>query len=446
MTIDFQWELFKFILQNKEGRKYLPLLDNTIFDLPEHQLAFDLLQKYHDKYATVPSRANLLEYFDRASKKANIKKEVYERVDETIRKLYKPFESDTKQIKDSIIEFAQYKKTKKMFQEYSGKIQDGDEVFREIHKEMNKIIRLSEQTEEADNNRGGMLLRDNTRTRAQKIEGHPTYLNSLNKMTAAGGFYSPQLVIIMGAPKSFKTGNLIKMAVEYVRDGYKVYYVDCENGIDSIRNRAKQAMLEVNRQDLYTEDMLKTLDEMIERYKKLGGDMEIDFYPAYTKTVAEVDAELEYLRDEHGWIPDLICWDYPDLMLANDHSKQKDRRLNIQHVYFDIINLNHKWGCFSIGLSQVNRQAVSKAVINMKDFAEDFGKAMNAHAAFAICRTEEEMEAGTARIIPVVQRDGVAYRGVNQCLVEIDEETMSINEISFDRATSNVKRKNIKDE
>lgn len=111
-----------------------------------------------------------------------------------------------------------------------------------------------------------------------------------------------------------------------------------------------------------------------------------------------MNTELERLRDERGWVPDVILWDYPDLFEPTDKSI-KDKRLKIQAVYFEIINLNHKWGCFSMGLSQISRNAVNKAVINMKDFAEDFGKAANCHAAFAICRTEEEMEAGTARLI-----------------------------------------------
>lgn len=446
MTLEFQEEIFRFVLQTKEGRKYLPLLDNSIYDLPEHQVIFDLVQKYHEKYAKAPSRANLLEWFDRASKKVAMDVRVYEKVEDSIRQLYRSFNSDTGQIRDRIVEFAQYKLTKNMFKEYSGKISDGDEVFQKIQVEMNKIVQLGQDITEGDNNRGGAILKEYKGINRIEFDGKPCYLNGLNKMTSAKGFHSPQLIILMGGPKSFKSGNLIKMGVEYMRDGYQVYYADAENGLSLTKRRIYQAMLECTFKELYDEDMQKTLAEMIERYKLLGGEMEVGYYPSGVKTIQDVEMELEHLREEKGFIPDIILWDDPDNFLSTDSNKRKEVRHNLHGVYVDIINLNNKLDAFSMGISQVNRNAIGRAVIDMKDFSEDINKARKCHAAFAICRTEEELANGTARIIPVLQRDGLAYKGVNQCLIEIDESRMLIKEIDFKEAIRQIKRRAIKDE
>ena len=86
---------------------------------------------------------------------------------------------------------------------------------------------------------------------------------------------------------------------------------------------------------------------------------------------------------------------------------------------------------FAITPSQVNRSAVNKENIDMTDFARDFGKAMNVHAAFAIMRTDEESDKGIARIGVVVQRMGKrpSKNKHNQIHVRIDENTMQVNEI-----------------
>jgi len=440
MTVEFQEELVRFLLQSKEGKKYIKHLDAELFDLPEHQLVYGLLQGYIEKYNVSPSSVNLLEYWDRAvkKKKTQITKDVYDQVAKTIKTLYKVEYGDTAQLRESLIEYAQRKQTKLLFKDNADKVKGGDgDFFQDLYKKMGRIIQTATDLQE-ENTHGGFLLHDNGTMIDEVPEGSPTFLRGINNMTSAGGFYSPQLVIFMGGPKSFKTGTLINLAIEYMRDGKKVYYADCENGISSIRARVKQSMLRCQRSEL--KGLKKVYNEMVTRYKVLGGDMVIDFYPAYTRTVADVEANLEYLRDEHGWIPDLICWDYPDLFLPIDKS-QKEKRFQIQHVYFDIIRLNNRWNFFSIGLSQVNKAAVDKAVINMKDFAEDFGKAMNAHAAFALCRTTDEQELGIGRYVPVVQREGVSFRGVNTCAVKIDEAVQGIDEMDLSEATRMVESK-----
>ena len=60
--------------------------------------------------------------------------------------------------------------------------------------------------------------------------------------------------------------------------------------------------------------------------------------------------------------------------------------------------------------------------------------AANCHAAFALCRTPEEVEAGIGRLVPVVQRQGDRYRSSTVCVVEIDEKIGLVREISIEDA------------
>lgn len=434
MTLEFQKELFRFILQDKEGRKHIQLLDASIFSSGEHQVLFDLATKYFQKYKVLPSRVSFLEHLNRSAKGLDIKPEVYKKLENGVRDLYIPYDADAGLVRESIIEFARYQRTKKMFTEFAAKLAGGQEVFKDIQKEMNKIMAIGGDESQASIVHGGSLLEDAPPS-VEKIV-HPCYLKAVNRMTAAGGFHSPQLVILMAAPKGFKTGNLIKMAIEYVKSGLKIYYVDMENGVDSIRNRGVQAFMECTREELSDPKNKSIYREMRGRIKTFGGDLIHDYYPSYSKTVLDVELELEALA-EKGWIPDAIFWDYPDLMEPVDKSI-KEKRLKPTAVYSDIIKLNVRRNTFSVGLSQVNRAALEKEVFTMQDFAEDFGKASTAHAAFAICATEWEQMAHIARIVPVMQREGQRYNGENFATVEIQEEIMSIREVSLEYATAKV--------
>lgn len=432
MTLEFQKELFRFILQNQdEGKKSIKLLEPSIFSKSEYVVLFGLAQKYYEKYKTLPARASFLEYFARASKGLDIKKDTVTNLEKMIRELYIPYNIDLGLVKETIIEFAQYQRTKKLFAEYASKLSEGQASFKEIQKEMNKIVALGEETAASAIVEGGSILEDDPPNLIPEV--YPCYIRGLNKLTAAGGFHTPQLVVLMAAPKGFKTGNLLKLAIEYAKSGLECYYVDLENGVGSIRQRMKQALLECELEELYTPENRKIYRELRKRIKVFGGDLQTDYYPSYSKTVLDVEDQLAKLKTEKGFCPKMIFWDYPDLLEPVDKSI-KEKRLKPTAVYSDIIKLNVRLGTTSFALSQVNRAALEKEVFTIQDFAEDFGKAATAHAAFALCATEREQKARIQRIVPVMQRAGQRFLGSNFALTEVLEEIMSVREVSLEYA------------
>lgn len=436
MTLQFQEQVLKYLLQFKEGKKYVGIMDNTCFEQPHDKIVFDMLSAYVTKFDVIPSKTSMLEWFDREAKDAGVKEDVYNSMTRRIKLLYEPVAEETQLIRFSIVEFTQRLQTKHLFISNVDKVASGDEkFFMDLYKQMTKITKLHDDQDENEKNRGGMLLRDHELHKFEKVDGVPTDLKGLNRMTAAKGFYTPQLVVLMGAPKSFKTGTLLNIALGYVRDGLNVYYADTENGIGAIRTRSRQAMLHCERGEL--KDLNPKALEVVEAYKRMGGDMEIDFFPARSKTLDDVDENLTYLWDNFGWKADLIIYDYLDLFEPVDKSV-KEPRFKIQNVYHHAVRLNNKWDTFAITVSPVGRKAVSKEVINMSDFAEDFAKAYNCHAAFAICQTDDEIAAGIARIVPVAQRDGAQYDGTEYttCYIRIEHARMLIEEltkIQYDR-------------
>jgi hypothetical protein len=434
MTLDFQENVLKFVLQTKSAKKYAELLDSTCFDQPIDKVIFGLFQEYVKKYAVVPAKASLIELFNReVQKKQDIAKEVQQAVELRIRDLYQPFNEETALIRESILEFSKRKQTKELFRENADKVKTGDEqFFSKLMRQMSNIAGLTDDTLEEEKNRGGLLLNDFEELTFEMPVATEIFLRGINKMTAAGGFYSPQLVVMLAPPKSFKTGVVLKTAIELVRNGERVYYADTENGIRSIQTRAFQAMLECELHEL--SGLKSELNQIVTKFGALGGDMEIDFYPARSKTLDDVEAELEYLRDEHNWTPTVIIYDYLDLFEPSPTARVTENRFKIQHVYHHAVRINNKWNTWSLTISPAAKGALEKEVINMKDFAEDFAKAYNCHAAFAICRTPDEVEAGIARIVPVAQREGVRYKFGVTCYIKMEEAKMVIEEITKEEA------------
>jgi replicative DNA helicase len=289
---------------------------------------------------------------------------------------------------------------------------------------------------------GSFLIQDRDKHADDVVQGNPTFLDDLNEMMAAKGFYSPQLIVFMSGPKHFKTGIILKLVIEFARGGLRVYYADNENGVRQILNRAKMGIMECELQDLFEPGMKEEIDEVLGRFKKyMGGDIFVDSYPANCKSVADVRNRLMYLKEEYDWVPDIIVYDTIDKFVpANIKDRSRDTRIGIQLVYDEVKNLNKELGTFAIVPSQVNRKAIGKKIFDIADLAEDFAKSMNADSVWAVCATNDEIEQGIRRIIPVAQREGIGYKHNinNVCIVSVDEAIMKVKQIDKEAYLKNV--------
>lgn len=433
MTTEFQKNLLRYLVQASDGNQYFQYLDSSIFDFTTYQVAFDILSKYFKKYGHLPTPVSALQLLDdELASTPNLPEGLADQMEALFREFNVPLhKNDLEYIQDSLANTLREKKTDQLIFDYGEQRLN----LEQLSSKLNQLALIQKGGELPDVK--GFLVQDRHHYSDDYVDVAPTFLHDLNALTTAGGFYSPQLIVFMSGPKHFKTGLLIKLAVEYARGGYQVYYADCENGKRAMRYRSKQAIIENTPEmdkkfgPLTEEEKEITLDNF-NRYR--GGDIFIDYYPADTTTVGDVRNRLFQIKEEVGMIPDIIFWDSIDGFLPTDPVDQKrDTRFQIRKVYNEAIALNNEIGSFAIAPSQVNRNAVSKKTFDMKDIAEDFGKIMNAHAVFALCATPEEIEEKIRRIVPVAQREGKRYAGVNQCIIYVDEEYMYISEVDKEK-------------
>lgn len=435
MTVAFQRKVVQF-LTLPGNRQYVGLLDVDCFDTEELRTAFEVIRAYVADYKAVPDEVSAVEYLHGEMTRHQVDPDTRARMASYLETLYDTAPKDGAElVKSRILDYAARKRGAEALRAALVRLGEdgaGLAAFKREADKINKLAKLDSQMIEAGERSSGFLLEDHFRRINDVKMGEPTFIKGLNRLMAAGGLRSPELAIIIASPKGFKTGTCLNFAVEYMREGKKVYYVDTENGWSAIKARAMQTILKCELKDLFKRVNIDRYARIVPRMAKMGGDMVIDYYDGGETTVADVEANLAVLKTQFNWVPDLIIWDYPDHLLPSRRVKEEHKAMSV--VYADIINLNNRLGCFSIGISQVGRGAVDKPVFSMADIAGDFGKIMGCHAAFAICRTDTEVEAGIARMVPVVQRAGARYKHGNVVTLEMKEEIMHVAEITPEEA------------
>jgi len=427
-TVEFQYDLLKYLTRAKDMKIYVKILDSSIFGLSEHQFIFSLIQSYQATYFVTPKKNSLKQFFISSVKDKQVDDQTIEYMSGLIDGLYMDCESNDEFLKETVIDFAKRQMVRAVMLEYADKINDmADSDYVSLLSKLKKISDLGRESESLVP--GRYLFKDFTLDRAVTVAGVPFFLKGVNQLTAARGFHTPQVVIFLAAPKGFKTGTMLNAAVDFaIYQRKKVLYCDTENGIQQLVNRSYQQIVSCTYDDLVSSKFDDKLEHTAAMALKLGGELRFEYFPPTVSTLDDVESKIAELAED-GFVPDIIFYDYFDKFGSNNR-KAYDKRLVIQDVYEHAVRINMKHSTFAISVSQVKQSAVGKAVITMTDFGEDFAKAANSHAAFAICRTQWELDNGYAHIIPVVQRQGQRYKpGENEVFVRINEETMLIQEL-----------------
>lgn len=438
LEFNYQLDIIRYIISNKDVKVLVQDLEEDIFTYPELKLLFNCVKKYEAEFLVTPKKNSLVHYCKNLlCNNQTVDTDLHNEVYRLIELAYLPGESDDKYIFEKLVLFAKRQLTRKILIDVAGKIDSlTDSDYLKVILEMKKITNLGETA--VQNVPGKYLFKDFSMDRIVSADVTPFFLRGINEMTSAGGFYPPQLVIFLASPKGFKTGTILSAAVDFaINKQKKVLYCDTENGIQSLTDRAYQAMVKCNFEELLSGRYDSRLQESSKIICSSGGEIRFEYFPSGISTLDDVENKIIDLQLD-GFKPDIIIYDYFDKFNSSD-KKISEKRLKIQQIYDHAIRLNVKYEMFALSVSQVKQNAVGKAVINMTDFAEDFGKAANCHAAFAICRTEYELNNGYAHLIPVAQRQGSRYLPGKECIVKIDESRMDITEL-FGADADNIRR------
>lgn len=141
-------------------------------------------------------------------------------------------------------------------------------------------------------------------------------------------------------------------------------------------------------------------------WKKRNGPIRISYHSAGTCSVANVSSILDLWEAEDGFAPDVIIFDYPDIMAPEPYSVRKERRHQENDRWIALRALSTERRAAVVVATQTSASAYGRRKISLSDYSEDKRKFAHVTAMYAINQTPIEKRLKVLRISPLLVRDG----------------------------------------
>lgn len=428
-TTDFQLEILRYIIQDKEGGLMLARVKPSYLVLIEHSLIAEGLHKYYKKHNKIPSE-NILkevikellegkEYVDLVTKDdiPNIKK--------VIHNLYEYPLKDHDYIQNKIYQFSTYVEMKNLNDSFD---LDDFNQYEEYSRKIDKVLQRSKPKKEDE---PAYLIRDVTERqflRQSDPEVIPSPYWQINDLTNAGGFPPASVCVLLDKPKAKKTFFLVNLARGYLRMKKSVLYIDTENGKNQIMERMVQSTLNKTKKEIVSGEQDKLEQRHMRKYKRLGVEFIVERVPALVSDANVIKGIIKKIEADTGIKIHILMIDYAAKLASI--SKDKDDTERINNVYIDLDNLASELELEAIWTAQhVKREASKRKGTRYEDndIASAISIIRNAQCIIGLNSTDDEEEHGIQRMEIVVQRDGKSH---GRCLFNFDSDRQRWKEFS----------------
>lgn len=405
-TTEFQYDLLKYTVVDKNGYKALEMYNDTYFTLLDHAIIAFTLKKYYKKRKAVPGKTIF------------------------IQELIKSFEH-----KDFITALTPSDRTnilKIANSLFEGKVQDGDDILENVEK-FAKFIELKDVIENVDlldypqyddfsrkvqkaiapklrkiEDRGSFLSKDVVDRQLQRHNSSPitpTPFKHINKLTNANGYAKGSIIVVLDKAKKFKTGTLVNIARGYLRLRKDVLIIDLDNGEGEFMIRVEQSSTGLTKAQVLSGDYDKEIADKLSNKKH---ELVIKKFPALVTNANHIKEYMQYLYREYGFKPDILIIDYISKMASISGKDSMHERIG--DAYVDIGNLAMEEGIEHVWTAQhVTRSAAKNRMATRYDSTDIAGAidiSRHVQAIYGLNRSPEEEQAGIQRMELVDQRDG----------------------------------------
>jgi replicative DNA helicase len=128
-------------------------------------------------------------------------------------------------------------------------------------------------------------------------------------------------------------------------------------------------------------------------------------YPSFSANVPKIKWHLADLEESFGFVPDVICIDYADILAPEDTRQVGRERLD--ETWKMLKNLADTKHCLVATASQSNRGSFSKRSVTQVDIAEDIRKVAHVNYMISLNQTPEEKNESVIRVGLIAERDGM---------------------------------------
>jgi replicative DNA helicase len=419
-TPDFQLEILRFILRDKEGGLVLRRVKSSYLVLIEHALIFEGISKYFKKQGKMPSE-NILkqvikELLESKAYVDLVTKDDLPSIQKLISNLYHIPLSDSEYIKERIYQFSTYVEMKNLNDSFD---LDNFEQYEEYSRKIEKVLQKSKPKKEDE---PLYMIRDVTERqfkRQSESSVIPCPYRQLNDLTNAGGYPEHSVNVILDKPKAKKTFFMVNLARGYLRMKKSVLYIDTENGQDQIMDRFIQSSINKTKKELYSGEYDKLEAKHLRKLARFGVELVVERVPAMITDVTYIREKIIQLRNQ-GIDIRVLMVDYAGKLASISRDREDFER--ISNVYVDLQNLAEELHLDIIWTAHhITREGKKHRLTRYdeNDISGSIAIVRNAQVIMGLNSTEQEEKDNILRAEIVVQRDGLpSGRALFKCDVE----------------------------
>ncbi len=409
-STEFQTELLRYLIQSKEATIYISKLKPSYFTLLEHCIVAEVIVKSVKKYKRVPIKPVLIEEMLKLLNSREyvnlVVKEDIPNLKTIIDNLYNIELKDEDIIKNSILKFIAFIELTAL-----NEISDFTEV-ESYEAYLNKVALIVRNSKGDNDIKPPILMIDDTSTRQlkRKIDPdvYPTPYKQLNRLTNGGGYPKGSIIVFLDKAKAKKTFNLINVARGYLAMRKVVLYIDTENGMYQIMDRAVQSTLNKTKRELLSGDFDKLERRHMRKYKRLKSELIVQRVVALHDDCNTIERLIDDIKIKTGLTVNVLVVDYAGKLASI--AKDTDDFARISNIYIDLESLAVKKNLdVIVSAHHLTREGskFKETKYEENHIAGSISIVRNVQVVIGLNSTHEEDENGVQRWEIVVQRDGV---------------------------------------
>lgn len=425
---EFQLEILRFIIQDKEGGLVINRIKPSYLTLIEHSLIAEALFKYYKKQKRIPSENVLRELIDELLKSKSyvdlVTKDDIPNIKKIIHNLYTLPLKDSQYIQEKVYQFSTYIEMKNLNDSFD---LDNFDQYGDYSKKIEKILQRSKPKREDE---PLFMIRD-VAERQFKRQSEPSVIpcpfRQLNDLTNAGGYPAHSVNVILDKPKAKKTFFMVNIARGYLRMKKSVLYIDTENGKDQIMDRMIQSSINKTKKELYSGEYDKLEAKHLRKLARFKTEFIVERVPAMI-------TDCNYIRDlilklrAQGIDIRVLFIDYAGKLASIARDKEDFDR--ISNVYVDIQNLAEELDLDIVWTAHhITREGKKHRTTRYdeNDISGSIAIVRNAQVIMGLNATSQEEKDNILRCELVVQRDGLP---TGRALFKIDTEKQRATEFT----------------
>lgn len=425
---EFQLEILRFIIQDKEGGLVINRIKPSYLTLIEHSLIAEALFKYYKKQKRIPSENVLRELIDELLKSKSyvdlVTKDDIPNIKKIIHNLYTLPLRDSQYIQEKVYQFSTYIEMKNLNDSFD---LDNFDQYEDYSKKIEKILQRSKPKREDE---PLFMIRD-VAERQFKRQSEPSVIpcpfRQLNDLTNAGGYPAHSVNVILDKPKAKKTFFMVNIARGYLRMKKSVLYIDTENGKDQIMDRMIQSSINKTKKELYSGEYDKLEAKHLRKLARFKTEFIVERVPAMI-------TDCNYIRDlilklrAQGIDIRVLFVDYAGKLASIAGDKEDFDR--ISNVYVDIQNLAEELDLDIVWTAHhITREGKKHRTTRYdeNDISGSIAIVRNAQVIMGLNATSQEEKDNILRCELVVQRDGLP---TGRALFKIDTEKQRATEFT----------------